>query len=101
MLVKRFKVSRITVLSSPSSRSETKRSVAAAAAVLHERETESWQRLFDIYEEFIQRSGTCPWIFRKRGQVDISTGFAALAMLHFLQTALFKAEPISFVDRTA
>ena len=73
VLVKRFKVSRITALSSPSSQSETKRSVAAA--VLHERETESWQRLFDIYEEFIQQSGTCPWIFRMRGFV-ISTGFA-------------------------
>ena len=101
MLVKRFKVSRITVLSSPSSRSETKRSVVAAA-VLHERETASWQRIFDIYEEFIQRSGTCPWIFRMRGVV-ISTEFRALVMLLHLieEAALFKARPISFVDRTA
>ena len=76
VLVKRFKVSRITAAVLPILKIWNKeRSVVVAAAVLHERETESWQRLFDIYEEFIQRSETCPWIFRMRGFV-ISTGFA-------------------------
>ena len=33
-----------------------KQRLERGGTVLHERETESWQGLFDIYEEFIQRS---------------------------------------------
>ena len=106
VLVKRFKVSRITAVLASHPHNLKQRLLlegsVVVAAVLHERETESWQRLFDIYEEFIQRSGTCPWIFRMRGVV-ISTELRALVMLLHLieEAALFKAKPISFVDRTA
>ena len=57
VLVKRMKVPRITAILATQLLFWNKESgLERGGTVLHERETESWQGLFDIYEEFIQRS---------------------------------------------